>query len=107
MSKKLGVSEEHDQKKNDGQKSAQKFQRVDVDLDGARANVANIINENRKRLDDFDDHDREEIDVDELDDEQFKHESQFNKKVQKPDMFKGDLKSYQLKGLQWLDNLYD
>ena len=22
-------------------------------------------------------------------------------------MFKGDLKSYQLKGLQWLDNLYD
>jgi DNA helicase INO80 len=27
--------------------------------------------------------------------------------VEPPKMFKGDLKHYQLKGLQWLDNLYD
>lgn len=69
-------------------------------------NVAGIINENRKRLDEFDAHDRDEIDVDDLDDEKIDKHT-YNEKVSKPKMFLGDLKSYQLKGLQWLDNLYD
>lgn len=65
-----------------------------------------MINENRKRLDDFDDHDRDEVNEDDLDDQKFSN-VQVNQRVTKPDMFLGDLKPYQLKGLQWLDNLYD
>jgi SNF2 family DNA or RNA helicase len=65
-----------------------------------------MINENRKRLDDFDDHDRDEINEDDLEQEKLALESD-KKVVKPPKIFTGDLKAYQLKGLQWLDNLYD
>ena len=53
-----------------------------------------MINENRKRLDDFDDEDREMIDEEELDDNQFNTPHQLSKSVRPPKMFKGDLKAY-------------
>ena len=52
-----------------------------------------MINENRKRLDDFDDHDRDEVCEDDLDEQKFGNVI-INEKVQKPDMFLGDLKAY-------------
>ena len=58
-----------------------------------------MINENRKRLDEFDDHDREEVNEEDLDDQQFNNPLSLNTTVEKPDMFQGDLKKYQLKGL--------
>jgi hypothetical protein len=64
----------------------------------ARQNIAEMINENRKRLDDFDDHDRDEVNEDDLDVQKFAS-VKVNEQVQKPDMFLGDLKAYQLKGL--------
>jgi hypothetical protein len=58
-----------------------------------------MINENRRRLDDFDDHDRDEINEDDLDDEKITMQKPMAVTVKKPNMFKGDLKAYQLKGL--------
>jgi hypothetical protein len=58
-----------------------------------------MINENRKRLDEFDDHDRDEVNEDDLDEQKFKNPLSLNKSVEKPSIFKGDLKAYQLKGL--------
>lgn len=53
----------------------------------------NIINENRKRLDEFDDHDRDEVMEEDLHEHKFSN-NQFNKTVEKPSIFLGDLKSY-------------
>jgi hypothetical protein len=79
MAAKLGVNEEHEAGKKSNTKSPSKY-KVDIDRRAARANVAEIINENRKRLDEFDDHDRDEIDVDDLEEDKFsKHV--FNQKV--------------------------
>jgi len=53
-----------------------------------------MINENRKRLDEFDDHDREEVNEDDLDDQKFNNPLSLNRKVQPPDIFVGELKKY-------------
>lgn len=66
MSKKLGNSEEQMKNKNELQNS--NIQRVDVDKKAARIEIAGIINENRKRLDQFDDEDRDSVDEKDLDD---------------------------------------
>ena len=58
-----------------------------------------MINENQARLDDFDDHDREMVHEDDLEEQQFSQPLALNKSAQKPDCFLGDLKAYQLKGL--------
>lgn len=58
-----------------------KVKRVDVDQRAARIHIAGMINENRKRLDEFDDHDREEINEDDLDDQKFNNPTSLNKKV--------------------------
>lgn len=67
MATKLGVSEELKQQKE----GIKEIKKVDVDQRAARIQIAGIINENRKRLDDFDDHDREEIHEDDLDEKKF------------------------------------
>ena len=107
MATKLGVADDLQKAKGDHviSKSPAKH-KVDIDMRAARANVAGIINENRKRLEQYDDHDRDEVGEDDLDEQKFNNPV-MNLKVQKPEMFLGDLKAYQLKGLQWLDNLYD
>ncbi len=53
-----------------------------------------MINENRKRLDDFDDHDRESINEDDLEEQQFNNPLALNKSAHKPECFIGDLKAY-------------
>ena len=45
-----------------------KVKKVDVDKRAARIHIAGMINDNRKRLDDYDDHDRDEILEEDLDD---------------------------------------
>ena len=44
------------------------IKKVDVDTRAAKIQICGMINENRKRLDEFDDHDREDICEDDLDD---------------------------------------
>lgn len=108
MATKLGVADDLAAKKDEMQISKQSpGKKVDVDKRAARIHIAGLINENRKRLDDFDDHDRDEVNEDDLEDEKIHDTKTINVTVKKPKMFKGDLKAYQLKGLQWLDNLYD
>ena len=53
-----------------------------------------MINENRKRLDDFDDHDRDSVNEDDLESVQFNNPLALNTSAQKPDCFLGDLKAY-------------
>ncbi len=63
------LSEDLEKKKKENgtvEKSAL-MKKVDIDRRAARINVASMINENRQRLDDFDDHDREEINEEDLD----------------------------------------
>ena len=105
MSKKLGVSDDLKKGKEDVQ--TDKVKRVDVDQRAARIQIAGMINENRKRLDEFDDHDRDEINEDDLDDQKFNNPANLSSNITAPKIFRGDLKAYQLKGLQWLDTLYD
>jgi hypothetical protein len=82
MANKLGVNEELEKKKNENgsvQKSAL-MKKVDIDRRAARINVASMINENRQRLDDFDDHDREEVNEEDLDEVNLQN-PQMNTKV--------------------------
>lgn len=51
MAKKLGVSEDLEKHKGDGNSSKQ---RVEIDQKAARKQIAGIINENMRRLDEFD-----------------------------------------------------
>ena len=100
MATKLGVSDDLAAKKDEMQLSKQSpGKKVDVDKRAARIHIAGLINENRKRLDDFDDHDRDEINEDDLEDDKIHDSKSMNVTVKKPKMFKGELKHYQLKGL--------
>ena len=67
MSAKLGVNDEHNKGKeiidNNG---LRRDKRLDIDKKAARKQIAGIINENRKRLDEFDNHERYEIDEEDL-----------------------------------------
>lgn len=71
MAAKLGVVDEQKTKveeMNMGEsKSNDLIKKVNIDRRAARINVAEMINDNRKRLDDFDDHDRDEVNEDDLD----------------------------------------
>ena len=108
MSTKLGVNDEHKKgQDNIGKDNFKKDKRLEIDKKAARKQIAGIINENRKRLDEFDNHERDEIDEEDLNEVKFNEPTQLTKSVTAPKIFKGDLKAYQLKGLQWLDNLYD
>ena len=57
------------------------MKRVDVDKRAARIHIAGMINDNRKRLDDYDDHDRDEVMEDDLDDQKFNNPLTLSKSV--------------------------
>ena len=90
--------------------------RVQVDEEKAAQNIAKMVNERRKELNEFDtsinqqkkvkglkEVKESDLQVNKFDAE----ETSMNKFVQQPTIFKGALKHYQLQGLRWLDNLYD
>lgn len=119
MSKKLGLAEEQQKQRQmdmDDEKK-ENFNRVDIDEGAAKLHVATIINDDRMRVNKFDsetfinkkDKILANIDEDELEIEQFDNPdpSSLSDVIQAPKCFKGALKHYQLKGLRWLDNLYD
>lgn len=77
-----------------------------------------MINENRSRVNDFDTETKQrknhnvqlsKIQEDELEIDRFDNpdESSLSNVVNPPKCFLGHLKHYQLKGLRWLDNLYE
>lgn len=70
MATKLGVSDElHKQKTENSADGINHKKRIEIDKKAAKRQIVGIINENRKRLDDFDDHDRDEIREEDLEDE--------------------------------------
>ena len=91
------------------------IRRVDIDMNEAKTNIASMINQNRSRLVEFDletgtrkhasvNH----VNEDELEVDKFDNPDSSNSKViTAPSCFLGHLKHYQIKGLQWLDNLYE
>lgn len=100
MATKLGVADDHKKGKEDldqtgmTQKQQALMKKIDIDKRAARIHVAGMINENRKRLDEFDDHDRDEVNEEDLDDQKFNNPMGVSAKVEKPKMFRGDLKKY-------------
>lgn len=92
MAAKLGVADDHQKTRDEVQVST--VRRVDVDQRAAKMHVASIINENRKRLDEFDDHDRESINEEDLDEQKFNNPNSLNTSVEAPKIFKGELKAY-------------
>ena len=71
------------------------MKKVEIDRRAARINVAGMINENRLRLNQFDEdaHDRDKVNEEDLDEVNLKN-VQVNKKVTKPNCFLGELKDY-------------
>lgn len=76
---------------NDGFK---KDKRLDIDQLAARKQIAGIINENRRRLDEYDDRERVEVDEEDLQEHKLNEPKQLSVSVQAPKIFKGDLKAY-------------
>ena len=71
MAAKLGVVDEQKTKSNEMEmdKNHELYKKVNIDRRAARINVKEMINENYKRLDEFDEHDREEVNDDDLEEE--------------------------------------
>ena len=70
MATKLGVSDELNKQKEDNSNILANNKKLEIDKKAARRQIVGIINENRKRLDDFDDHDRDEVREEDLEDDQ-------------------------------------
>lgn len=100
--------------------------KVDIDESAAKEGVKQIINKQREKVMQFDQQINrirttlggDEVktgNVEEIKDEDFALEGLDNPKLagtasellEQPKSFLGDLKEYQLKGLRWLDNLYE
>ena len=69
MSTKFGVSDELNKQKEDNSNILANNKKLEIDKKAARRQIVGIINENRKRLDDFDDHDRDEVREEDLEDD--------------------------------------
>ncbi len=69
MATKLGVSDELNKQKEDNSNILANNKKLEIDKKAARRQIVGIINENRKRLDDFDDHDRDEVREEDLEDD--------------------------------------
>lgn len=79
----------------------------DVDEEKALEHVQRVINENRKQLQQFDGNQKHEnVEIRELKLDHNDQTTDFSL-INPPATFKGSLKEYQLKGLRWLDNLYE
>lgn len=91
------------------------FQRVKIDEKEAKTNIASMINDNLNRVHQFDQEtiqkkypsvshvDEDDLQVDKFDNVDASH----SKVINAPKCFLGHLKDYQIKGLRWLDNLYE
>lgn len=83
---------------------------IGTDEESARESVRKMIKEHREHLEKFgtngaDNNDLKDVGLvglDRVDDTKI-----FSRIESLPDIFKGELKDYQMKGLRWLDNLYD
>lgn len=69
MATKLGVSDELNKQKEENCNVMANNKKLEIDKKAARKQIVGIINENRKRLDDFDDHDRDEVREEDLEDD--------------------------------------
>jgi hypothetical protein len=67
MAKKLGTGEELQKGKQELNKETEKMRRLEIDQKAARMQIAGMINENRKRLEDFDEEDMEMVNEEDLD----------------------------------------
>ena len=118
MANKMGMTEELKEAKADTMKeeNALGYRRVEVDEQNARKRMAKMINDDKKRLKEFDYenaaeqsmlHDsQQEVDEAELDVNRFDLDGPA-KQVAPPKILQAELKHYQLRGLKWLDNLYE
>lgn len=84
------------------------MKKVDVDEEAVKLNLSEMINEQKEHLKKFDGPNAKnqgqtvnKIDLSSVD------QGSFNQLIETPSSFRGSLKSYQLKGLRWLDNLYE
>ena len=66
-----------------------------------------MINEDRGRLKDFGSGANSEVGEEDLDVNRFDADPQESKPFSPPSILKANLKEYQLRGLRWLDNLYE
>ena len=93
------------------------YKRVDVDESNARRRMAKMINEDKRRMKEFDyegaaeqtilhESQNDEVDEADLDVNRFDLDGPA-KAVEQPSILKATLKHYQRRGLRWLDNLYD
>ena len=96
---------------------------VDIDENEARKNVNSLINQQRQKAADFDksiniirktlggeeveisNKNTNEMQIERLDKPMINNSS--SQLIEVPKSFMGDLKEYQLKGLRWLDNLFE
>ena len=122
MANKMGMQKEMKEQRDQvlEEEENAKYQRVEVDEKNARKRMAKMINEDKRRLREFDgveaadqsmlheSQDAEGADVDEaeLDVNRFDMEGP-TKAIEQPTILNATLKHYQLRGLRWLDNLYE
>ena len=118
MANKMGMQKEMKEQKGDVLEAEAQagYKRAEVDEGNARKRMAKMINEEKRRLREFDgdmnnqsmlhDSQVEEINEAELDVNRFDMEGPA-KAIEQPTMLKANLKHYQLRGLRWLDNLYE
>ncbi|CAD8058829.1 unnamed protein product [Paramecium sonneborni] len=78
----------------------------EIDELKAFESVQKVINDNRRQLQQFDGKEQENVQMQELKLDHNDQDRDFSL-IAPPSIFQGDLKEYQLKGLRWLDNLYD
>lgn len=69
--------------------------------------MAKMINEDRGRLKDFDGSDQSLVNEEDLDVNRFDADNQMQAPIEQPTILHAKLKEYQLRGLRWLDNLYE
>lgn len=101
--------------------------KVEIDEEAAKEGVKKLINSHREKVVNFDKQmnkirdtlggelveinkefnkiDNEDLNLESLDDPKISNDS--SRLIVQPKCFLGDLKEYQLKGLRWLDNLYE
>jgi len=117
MARKMGLLEEQklEEERLREEEMMDQYERAEVDNQQCFKNAAEMINEQRKKVIAFDNdigHRKqqfteireEDLEVDKFDNPD---DQALSKSVECPKMFKGRLKEYQLKGLRWLDNLYE
>ena len=109
MAVKVGMGAEHkqEQKEQLNAETEVGVGRVAVDEASARRRMAKMINEDRGRLKDFDGSDASQVAEEDLDVNKFDTDNQQQKPIETPTILNAKLKEYQLRGLRWLDNLYE